>query len=342
MKKLLWVILWALALGLALESSGWAQGLCPPGTVAYQNDGSTGTTQYTLTKLNSSGNAVIMTTSDTTGYAGVAILGAGTFGTVCLAQSGLWPLKMDATSTNLHYIQISGTNGGDGHDTGSTSLPVSGGDIAGRVQAASTGSGGFSVVNVFPPEILATNPSGAVTGPGTTVTGDCVSWNGTSGTALLDPSTGVCTILNGTVHAANTFYGTSFSTTSVSPQTVATSPTIAANSQVSFECSGQWSWTGSGAGQLNMQINASQTPQAIWYSFYPWTSSTASKVLVSSTNTNLLASGSSASSTLLPWDIHGYIQWNASTPGTFTLGAATNVNTATLAIPAGAYCEINP
>jgi hypothetical protein len=40
------------------------------------NDPTTGTTQFTLTKINSSGNAVIMASTDTNGYTGVCVSNA--------------------------------------------------------------------------------------------------------------------------------------------------------------------------------------------------------------------------------------------------------------------------
>src|ERR1700744_1981063 len=101
-----------------------------PSTFPYikliPNDPATGTTQFTLTKINASGNAVIMATTDTNGYAGVCISNCGKVGSAGIAFAGLTPLTMDGTGTLLHYIQISSTTGGDGKDTGATTYPTAG------------------------------------------------------------------------------------------------------------------------------------------------------------------------------------------------------------------------
>lgn len=334
------ILLSCLVYWLVIPCGAHGQTLCPPGTFSVPNDSVTGTTAFTLTKINASGNAVIMATTDTTGYAGVAILNPGKFGSVCLANNGLWPLTVDGTTTAQHYILISNTVGGDGKDSTASTPPISGGDIIGRVQQASTGAASVSMVNLFPPEVLATNPTGAVLGPGSSTAKDIPVYNDASGVVLADP-TGA-QVVNSTLHASNTFFGAAFSTVSISPVTVATSPTIAINQQVGFHCEGQWSWAGTGAGHNEMQVNASQAPQSIWYTLENWTSQTATKAVPSNTNANLIDGGTGAAGANYKWSLDGYVQWNASTPGTFTLQAATNVGTATLAYPQGAYCTIHP
>lgn len=142
-------ILSALALTLfAIASHAQAPSAFP--YVKYiPNDPSTGTTQFTLTKINSSGNAVIMATTDANGYAGICVANCGTTGSAWIAFAGVVPLKVDASTTVLHYVTVSGTTGGDGHDTGVTSYPSSG-DVIGRVAIASSGSGSFSMVDLGP------------------------------------------------------------------------------------------------------------------------------------------------------------------------------------------------
>jgi hypothetical protein len=98
------------------------------------NDSTTGTTQFTLTKINSSGNAVIMATTDTNGYTGVCVANCGKVGTATIQYAGSVPLIMSNASTALHYVQVSGATGGDGLDSGATTFPASGGDVIGRVQ----------------------------------------------------------------------------------------------------------------------------------------------------------------------------------------------------------------
>lgn len=126
-----------------------------------QNDSSVGTTQFTLTKINSSGNAVIMATTDTNGYSGVCISNCGKTGTAWIAFAGLVPLTVDATATVQHYITISSTTGGDGHDSGAATYPTSGA-VIGRVQAGAT-SGNPAMVDLFSAEVQAasggTNPT---------------------------------------------------------------------------------------------------------------------------------------------------------------------------------------
>ena len=326
---------------VALTVGAYAQ-QCPAGASPYQNDSSTGTTLNTLTKINGSGNAVIMQTTDTTGYKGVAVSGAGTAGTVCLATAGLTPLKMDATSTVGHYVLISGTTGGDGHDTGSSTTPVSGGDLIGTIVQASTGGGALSIVSIFPPEILATNPTGAVTGPGSSTNNDISTFNGTGGGTLQDP--GSAQVINGTLHAANTVYSSSFSTTSISPATVTglTSPTIAANTNVAFHCAGFWSSTVTSIGSA-FQINASQTPQAIWYTVQNINNPSNTNTRTAVANATLLTGGNAAvTGTNYGWTIDGTLQWNASTPGTFSVQAAVSSALGTVTIGTQSFCSILP
>lgn len=337
------VFLLCALLALSGFSHGQAGTLCPVGTNPFPNDSVTGTTAFTLTKLNSSGNAVIMATTDTTGYQGVAVFGAGKAGTVCLANSGLWPVLMDATATVLHYVQISSTTGGDGKDTGATALPSSGGDIVGRVQQGCTGGGCPAMVSLFPPEIPGVNASGAgITGPGTSTVNDCVTWNSTVGSIVQDP--GGCNVVNGTVHGANSFsLASTYTNSTISPTTIITSPTIAANSFVYFRCAGTYQDNTLTNGHMQLQINASQTPQAIWYALTSWTSTTANKGVLSTTNATLIDGGVvSAANTNFPWSMDGYIQWNATTAGTFTLQGASNTASLQLTVNAGAFCTINP
>jgi hypothetical protein len=133
------------------------------------NDSATGTTQFTLTKINSSGNAVIMATTDTSGYAGICVANCGKTGTAWIAGYGLIPITMDATSTAQHYVTISSTTTGNGHDSGATSYPGSGA-VVGRVQVGVTGAGAAMVL-VFPPEIVSASLIS-----GTPVTGQIATW----------------------------------------------------------------------------------------------------------------------------------------------------------------------
>src|ERR1700733_6085717 len=101
------IMLAALAFGVSAFAQSYNVKFIP-------NDSATGTTQFTLTKINSSGNAVIMATTDTNGYSGVCVANCGKVGTATIQYAGLVPLIMSNTSTALHYVQISGATGGDG------------------------------------------------------------------------------------------------------------------------------------------------------------------------------------------------------------------------------------
>jgi hypothetical protein len=159
-----------------------------PYAKAAPNDTSVGTTQFTLTKLNSSGNAVIMATTDTVGYSGVCISNCGKSGTAWIAFAGLVPLAMENTTTTGHYVQIGSTTGGDGHDTGATTYPSSGGDVIGKVQTGAAAAG-LAMVDLDPESVASAG--------GTTLTGDSVaapracvaaSASGTAYTCTTSPS----------------------------------------------------------------------------------------------------------------------------------------------------------
>lgn len=154
------------SLAMILPASLRAQSntLCPTGTWPYPNDPTTGTTQFTLTKINSSGKAVIMATTDTNGFAGIAIQNAGQIGSVCLARVGIWPLKLSNTGTVQDYVQISSATGGDGVDTGASTFPTSGGDVIGRVQSFASGAG-LAMVDLGP-EVEGVPTSSGLADPG--------------------------------------------------------------------------------------------------------------------------------------------------------------------------------
>lgn len=156
-----------------------------------QNDSSVGTTQFTLTKINSSGNAVIMATTDTNGYAGVCVSNCGKTGTAWIAFAGLVPLTVDATATVQHYITISSTTGGDGHDSGAATYPTSGA-VIGRVQAGAT-SGNQAMVDLFSAEVqAASSPVSSV--------------SNSDGTLTISPTTGAVVASLALGHA-NTWTG---------------------------------------------------------------------------------------------------------------------------------------
>src|SRR5882724_1898489 len=77
-----------------------AQG--PPSSFPYaypvQNDSTTGTVQFSAVKINSSGNAIVLATTDTNGYAGICVANCGTTGTAWIAFAGIVPVTADNTA----------------------------------------------------------------------------------------------------------------------------------------------------------------------------------------------------------------------------------------------------
>lgn len=146
MKKLLFAIVGAVAIltgpAAAQAPSGY------PYVFPYQNDPTTGTTQFTLTKIVSTG-AVIMGSSDANGYVGVCVANCGTTGTAWIAFAGEVPIKVDGSTTFGHYLIQSATVSGDGLDSGATTYPTSG-VVVGKVHQASTGAGTLSQVDIIP------------------------------------------------------------------------------------------------------------------------------------------------------------------------------------------------
>jgi hypothetical protein len=154
MKKILALV--CVVLFLALGSRAQSPSAFPYAK-PVPNDTATGTTQFTLTKINSSGNAVIMSSADVNGFSGVCVSNCGTSGTAWIVFAGLVPLKVENTATVNHYVTIGSTTGGDGHDTGSTSYPGSGA-VVGRIQSGAS-SGSIAMVDIFGPEVIASSPA---------------------------------------------------------------------------------------------------------------------------------------------------------------------------------------
>jgi hypothetical protein len=124
-----------------------------PGTyAAIANANPTGTTVSTLTKLiNSTAQATIAATTDTRGVIGITVSGAGNTGTAIVQESGLVNCVFDGATTAGDYVQISATVGGDCHDTGSATYPLTN-QIVGRVMTTNGGGGTFQIL-LFGPDI---------------------------------------------------------------------------------------------------------------------------------------------------------------------------------------------
>lgn len=151
----------ALALGVLWPVRADAQAPSAfPYTHPWTGDGTT--VQFELACSNNSGLATLCGAGATSHYIGVCVSGCGTTGTNYIAFAGQVPVIMDGTSTKNDYVQLSAT-AGDGHDTGASTWPTAGGDVAGSITVASTGAGGRSQMEVFAPEQQANSAASAPT-----------------------------------------------------------------------------------------------------------------------------------------------------------------------------------
>lgn len=146
-----------------------------PGTyAAIANANPTGTTVSTLTKLiNSTAQATIAATTDTSGVIGITVSGAGNSGTAIVQESGLANCVFDGATTAGDYVQISQSVGGDCHDTGSATYPLKG-QIVGRVMTTNGGAGTYQVL-IFSPDIEGSSANSI---------GITVANNGATGTSI--------------------------------------------------------------------------------------------------------------------------------------------------------------
>lgn len=106
------------------------------------NSGSTGTTVHKIAKLNASAQAVIATTSDTSGLMGIVAFGAGTTGNATIVKVGQATCVFDGATTAGDYVIESVTVNGDCHDGGS-SVPSS--QSIGRVLSTNGSAGTYNV-----------------------------------------------------------------------------------------------------------------------------------------------------------------------------------------------------
>ena len=138
-------------------------------TITMANEGATGTTVNTLTKITGApSTAVLAATTDTGGIIGVTTAGAGTTGSATIQTMGSVSCVFDGPTTAGNYVQISSTAAGSCHAIGST-YPTSGQPI-GRVLSTNA-SGGTYTIDLFPAEIKAGGGGGGfpITSPGGTV-----------------------------------------------------------------------------------------------------------------------------------------------------------------------------
>jgi hypothetical protein len=85
------------------------------------NAGMTGTTLFHMAKINSSAQAVITSTTDTTGAVGIVVSSAGTSGSATIQQGGLSTLYPETSAVAGQYVGLSATTAGRG--TSSATCP---------------------------------------------------------------------------------------------------------------------------------------------------------------------------------------------------------------------------
>lgn len=126
--------------------------------ISVTNEGVTGTTLNTLTKITGApSTAIIAATTDTGGVVGITTSGAGTTSTASIQVSGLANCVFSGATTANHYVGISAATAGNCVDAGAT-YPTSG-QVIGRVLTTNA-SGGTYQIDIFPPEIQGTSGGG--------------------------------------------------------------------------------------------------------------------------------------------------------------------------------------
>ena len=117
---------------------------------SFTNDGSTGTGTHQLVTLSSAGNAILPTTSTTTGILGICIANCGTTGSAIVQQIGQTTCTFSNSTTRGNYAVISSSVAGDCMDAG-VSLPAyAGWQLVGKILA--TSSPGNVAIELLAPE----------------------------------------------------------------------------------------------------------------------------------------------------------------------------------------------
>lgn len=150
------------------------------------NDTTTGTSLNGTAIVNSSGDAIQATTSDTSVPVYIVLAGAGTSGNAILASSGLAPCVMDSTISSGaggYYVINSTITGGDCH--AQSSAPASGTPVIGFLHDSSTTTGSTAVVQI---QSFVIGFLGTVIGPSSSTTGDLAGFADTTGQLLEDLS----------------------------------------------------------------------------------------------------------------------------------------------------------
>lgn len=140
-------------------------------SISLPNAGTTGTTTNKLVKVNSSGQGVITSASDTDDAVGVCKGNCGTTGSAEIAVAGTVTCAFDSTATAGNYVGIDDSTAGDCKDVGATT-PTTGVSVIGRTITGGVGAGTYTI-NLFTPDVAAAgsaaggskNPAGAVGDP---------------------------------------------------------------------------------------------------------------------------------------------------------------------------------
>jgi len=171
----------------------------PPATyLVMTNNVTTGTTLNKLAKIDPSGLAgfaLIASAGDTGGVTGIVVAGAGNTGNATIQQNGSASCVFDNAVTAGNYVQISSSVAGDCHDSGIAppSLPVSGGQVIGRLLATNASAGTY-IIDLFGPEIRIASAASV----GCTAIGPVTVTNSVATTTLLS-----CSIPANTLAAGN-------------------------------------------------------------------------------------------------------------------------------------------
>jgi len=118
----------------------------------WSNDGVTGTATGKLIKDNGSGQAVTISTADTSGILGICKTGCGTTGTATVQVTGFASGVFDGATTSGDFVCASTTSAGELHDCG-TSQPTTT-QLIGTVLSTNA-TGGTYTFDLFPPGEIA-------------------------------------------------------------------------------------------------------------------------------------------------------------------------------------------
>lgn len=112
--------------------------------VEVPNNSSTATVLNKLAILTGTGTATVATTGTTDGILGIVVGGAGTSGNAQIATRGLANCVFDGATTANDWVQISGSSGGECHDSGSATRASAEYQV-GFVLSTNSGAGTYAV-----------------------------------------------------------------------------------------------------------------------------------------------------------------------------------------------------